>query len=486
MLMSCVVLGWLLCKAQLPMVFLGSEDIEDGMNVRVEAQLPDSIVTLVPKDIEHPSLWYSPAAAHEHNGEVWVWYQRVDKSVAEYMDQRALCLGVIRDGQWRLPELSPESPAWGGSNNVVMRRSPHKPTWGGFNVFQITPVGRGYQMLYWDQPNEKGDAGAMLARSQDGVRWSIDPPGTVFTEHNDAFSLLPVGKEFLLFQTALEEWPDKPYPDNLDKKRRVISLRMSKDLVHWSPQDVLLRPDAADKPETEFYLMKAFPYVGRYAGVLFKYYADPASPKKHSAIYVNELIVSDDARNWRRPFRDVALPFWTYAEPFTDSGRLCFVAGFQQGAIVMPTYRLFGLTAVAVEGEGAFTIPAVNMPSRGLLLHADVRRGWIEARAISADGAPEKEIAVVRAEQSDAGTIALAPPQDLLKDHIGIVRILVRMKDAKLYAITTVARADADAPRPSGFRSATRPLLSRCFSWLAGLVGGWNSDSSEQEYSEQE
>jgi len=67
--MSCVVLGWLLCKAQLPMVFLGPEDIEEGMNVRVEAQLPDSIVTLVPKDVEHPSLWYSPAAAHERDGD---------------------------------------------------------------------------------------------------------------------------------------------------------------------------------------------------------------------------------------------------------------------------------------------------------------------------------------------------------------------------------------------------------------------------------
>jgi hypothetical protein len=166
MLTSCVVLGWLLCKAQLPMVFLGPEDIEAGMNVRVEAQLPETVVTLVAKDADRPSLWYSPTAAHERDGEVWVWYQRVDKSAAEYMDQRALCLGVIRDGQWRLPELSPESPAWGGPNNVVMRRSPYKPTWGGFNVFQITRVGRGYQMLYWDQPNDTGEAGAMLARSK--------------------------------------------------------------------------------------------------------------------------------------------------------------------------------------------------------------------------------------------------------------------------------------------------------------------------------
>jgi hypothetical protein len=445
MLMGCVVLGWLLCKAQLPMVFLGPEDIEDARNVRVEAQLPETVVTLVPKDAEHPSLWYSPTAAQERDGEVRVWYQRVDKSVAEYSDQRALCLGFIRNGQWHFPELSPQSPAWGGPNNIVMRRSPYKPTWGGFNVFQIAAVGRGYRMIYWDQPNETGDAGAMVARSKDGVKWSIDTPGTVFTEHNDAFSLLPVGKEFLLFQTALEDWPDKPYPDNLDKKRRVITLRSSRDLVHWSPQDALLRPDGKDKPETEFYLMKSFPYAGRYAGLLFKYYADPALPGRHSAIYLNELIVSDDAGSWRRPFRDVALPFWTYAEPFTDSGRFRFVAGFQQGAIAMPTYRLFGLTAVVANGEGPFTIRAVNMPRRGLLLHVDVRTGWIEARAVSTDATSEHEVAVARAARSDANTIALVPAQSARKDPGGTVRLVVRMKDAKLFAITAAGKARADA-----------------------------------------
>ena len=81
--------------------------------------------------------------------------------------QRTLCLGVLRQGKWTLPNLREEAVAWGGPNNVVMRRSSKKPTWGGFNVFQIVRSGGVYQALYWDQPKQ-GPAGALLATSRDG------------------------------------------------------------------------------------------------------------------------------------------------------------------------------------------------------------------------------------------------------------------------------------------------------------------------------
>ena len=54
------------------------------------------------------------------------------------------------------------------------------------------------------------------------------------------------------------QWSDKPFEDNLPGMRRVISVRRSSDLRHWSPQEDVLLPDSIDSPETEFYLLKGF------------------------------------------------------------------------------------------------------------------------------------------------------------------------------------------------------------------------------------
>ena len=137
----------------------------------------------------------------------------------------------------------------------------------------------------------------MIARRQDWEKL----PGAVFTEHNDAFCLARIGSEYVVYQTALEPWPDKPFPDNLDKLKRVITLRTSPDLKTWSRQQPLLAPDAQDARETEFYLFKVFRYGHGYAGLIMKYYADPAKPGKHSAILRHELAVSEDGRPWQRP-----------------------------------------------------------------------------------------------------------------------------------------------------------------------------------------
>jgi len=230
-----------------PVVFLSPGDLVEAQSVAVEAQLPKASLALEAKDPQRPKLWYAPVAAEVTGRGARIWYQRVNSAEAEFSDQRVLCLGEIRNGDWNPPTLDPEPPAWGGVNNVCMRRSPYKPTWGGFNVFQIIRTGHEYRMLYWDQPDETGQAGAMLAASKDGARWQSDQ-GAVFTEHNDAFTLLPCNEEYLLYQTALEDWPDKPYADNLDKKRRVISIRRSRDLRIWTPQEILLRPEPKTDP----------------------------------------------------------------------------------------------------------------------------------------------------------------------------------------------------------------------------------------------
>ncbi|MCC6491369.1 MAG: hypothetical protein IT364_28020 [Candidatus Hydrogenedentes bacterium] len=434
--MSSLVLATALllsAAAEVSMPVLLPTDLVDPQGVRLEAQVPEPGMTLMEKDAERPTLWYAPVATRTAGDVVQLWYQRVNKGETEYSDQRTLCLGEIRDGQWTLPELSSEPLPWGGPNNVCLRRSPHKPTWGGFNVFQIVEAGDMLQMLYWDQPAETGEAGAMRATSRDGRVWE-KLSGAVFTEHNDAYSLIYVKGEYILYQTSLEPWPDKPYPDNLDKFKRVLCIRTSEDLQTWTPQEVFLRPDAQDPPETEFYLMKVFQYGSGYAGLIMKYYADPQKPKLHSAILKYELVVSEDTRTWVRPFRDTDLGFWSYADPFMVSGKMHF-AMWQDGAMVTVAYVPGRIVAAVAEGtEGSFKTKPFERPDAALALNADARNGWIEVSLLDGAGKPVDGAAPQRIEGTEGKRIPLAwPLESLPADCV----LSVRLSNAKVYAVAT-------------------------------------------------
>jgi hypothetical protein len=272
----------------------------------------------------------------------------------------------------------------------------------------------------------------MLATSTDGIQWD-KRSGTVFTEFNDAFTLLPDDGHYLLYQTALEDWPDKPYPDNLDKKRRVLTLRRSADLKAWTPQEVFLRPGAQDPPETEFYLMKAFRYGDGVLGLIMKYYADPALPGKHSAILKNELIVSRDGVQWTRPFRDTDLGFWSYADPFVLNNRLHFVV-WKDGGMNTVSYPRHRITAVcAGEGEGSFYTAPFETKHPVFTLDADASQGWIEARLLDGSGQPVRGVEAKRMEAMDKEDIAI--------DFAGAAgagpyRLGFRMRNAKVFAVS--------------------------------------------------
>ena len=438
MLFTAVAL--LLGANALPLVFLEPGDIEDAHNVRIEAQVATVGQVVQPKDPAKPTLWHWPIAVEQRDGRVRVWYQRVNKGEKEYADQRTLCLGIYTaNGAWELPALSSAAPAWGGPNNVVMTRAPYKPTWGGFNVFQMTSTADGYRLLYWDQP-EHGEAGAMLASSRDGEHWEKDPRGTVFTEHNDAFTLLKKDGAYLLFQTVLEDWPDKPFVDNLGKWRRVEALRESSDLVTWTKPAPLIRPDAEDAPTTEFYYMKAFPYAGRYLGLLMKYYADPEKPGQHSAILSNELMVSDDARTWKRPFRSTNVGFWSSVDPVTVNERLTFFAYDDKTGVALRTYRPLGMTAAHTEDTGDFVTRPFAMPAAGVTLNADARAGAIDVELLDANKKPVAGAEPVRLKGIDGTAAPLVWPKavvEAVRDQT--FRLRLRISKGSVYAISSAS-----------------------------------------------
>jgi hypothetical protein len=286
-----------------------------------------------------------------------------------------------------LPDLNLFPQSWEGPNNVVLQRSPHTPTWGGFNVFQMTgDAERGYHQLYWDQPSE-GEAGAMLASSTDGIHWKKDADRAVFTEHNDAYSLIERADEngHFLYQTRLQDWPEKPFRDNLPEKRRVISLRRSEDLQEWSPQEIILMPDGNDAPETEFYLLKVFHYIDRYTGLLMKYYGDPEQPGKHSAILRYEIVFSPDGRNWQRPYRSTDFGTWSYASPFEHQGKLCFVSYKKEG-ITLFSLRTDGIASCGSDGEGSFWTKPFEIADSDYSLNADCTNGEVAVSVLDENG----------------------------------------------------------------------------------------------------
>ena len=428
----------------LPMPFMFPDDLQDAQGVAVEAQPPEPGLVLLGKDPDRPKLWCAPVAAAAEGGRVRIWYQRVNTGEADYGDQRTLCVGELREGRWTLPALTEGAPVWGGPDNVCLRRSPHKATWGGFNVFQIVKADALYRMLYWDQPAAEGEAGAMLAVSRDGLMWEKEPVGAVFTEHNDAFTLLAKDGGYLLYQTALEDWPDKPYPDNLDKKRRVQTLRRSADLRSWTPQEVFLRPDAEDRPETEFYLMKAFRYGRGYLGLLMKYFGDPNMPNRHSALLAYELMASEDGVHWQRPFRKTDIGFWSYADPFPYEGRLHFVI-WKDGGMQTVAYAPDRLTAAVASNDGTFTTAPFVWPDGGLAIDADATGGWVEAVLLDAAGNAVAGRETVRFENIDGEALALAWRAPIPGEY----RVRFQLHHARVFALKT-------NPEPEPVRNAVR------------------------------
>ena len=372
------------------LLFWENSDIRDARDVEFRIQPFTRSQYLLEADPQSHSLWFSPSDAWPSGEDYRIYYQRIEKTQKEYADQRVWCMGILKaDGTFVLPDLDlfPDTPS--ELSNVILRRSPHKPTWGGFNVFQTVKTPGGLRLLYWDQPSQ-GEAGAMIAESMDGIHWRKGEDRAVFTEHNDAFSLLhdPSRKEYHLYQTRLRDWPDKPVADNIGPSRRIIALRRSKDLLSWSAQKDILVPDTMDAPTCEFYLLKAFRYGDRYAGFLMKYYADPNSPGKHSALYRNELILSRDGINWDRPYRNVDIGIWTYVTPFVHADHLC-VAAYDKGGLGLYQSRIDGLAGCGTEAEGSFMTQPFVMKTTQLLLNVDCScSGRVDVEILDPNGLP--------------------------------------------------------------------------------------------------
>lgn len=426
----------------LHMPFLQASDIVNPTGVQLNAQMPSTGPTFYDKTPDS-SVWQTPMASRQTDSNtVQIWYLRVDYGPSNPQDQLTLCLSEIDQGNWNLTQVSQTPAPWGGINNIVMRRSPFPSTWGGFAPHQIVEADNGLQMLFWDQPGPTGSAGAIRATSTNGTSWT-KATKTLFTDFNDNFTLRREGGTDYVYHEALQPWPDKPYPDNLPTYRRVISLRTSTDQLQTiTPVNIVnptLAPDALDPIETEFYCLKTFEYGSGYAGILWKYYADPARPNQHSQKFKYELVTSDDGVSWDRPYRDVDLGFYSYADPFFLDGKMWFLTQGRPNTAVEGDTLLKGWTEdrmVAASGTGSFRSQVFTTPDGHLALNANVSTGSVSVSALDANGTSIPGMAAFQI-TSGNGILEIPWNLSLLPEQMSL-QIAINGA-AKVYGITSIA-----------------------------------------------
>lgn len=286
----------------------------------------------------------------------------------------------------------------------------------------------------------------MIAHSKDGIRWEKEERDTaIFTERNDAYTLTRNHSEpeWLLYQTHLKPWPDKPYKDNLGSYRRGISIRRSPDLTNWTEQEIIMEADDHDALSAEFYLLKVFYYADRYVGLLRIYYADPRTPYVHSDIIRSELIFSKDGIQWVRPYRYTDIGAWSFASPFEYQGKLCLVAKHKSSLSLFCT-RIDGLACCRADAEGSFCTRPFVMPAAQLFVNADCRKGLISVELLDEWGSIIDNCTGSRCTFRDADKtdLPLKWGRKSTSDYAGrMVHLRFNMSQARIFSVYSIGDA---------------------------------------------
>jgi len=319
--------------------------------------------------IPDPTPQFALPAPHEHGG-WWLygWQQVAEEGTQRWWIVRArTCDGIHFESFERLYEESGEH-------------------WLGMSDFARNEKTGEILLLKW----ARGKPGHALwvYGSEDGVRWRLLKDEPVYHDH-DSFGVIwdPETKRYIVHQATYQP-REKKFPDNIgDGKRRVTHIRTSVDGVNWDPpEDVgfggpympeerLIVPDEQDPPELEFYRMRAFPYGDRYVAMVLNYAPSPqvVNPHGHRSKHGPQLScewwTSNDALEWRRPYRDHgaagdARGAMSHA-PFEVNGQLRWV--LDRNVYALDADRLVG---VHCRGNGQFSTRVLRMPGTPLSLNA--------------------------------------------------------------------------------------------------------------------
>jgi hypothetical protein len=172
--------------------------------------------------------------------------------------------------------------------------------------------------------------GLFIARSDDGVNWTLDSEGPVIVGPTDTFNSI-------LYDPAINRYVCYMRPIihcGMDRHaNRKLARCESADLVHWSIPEVILDTDERDAPGLEVFdepgmrgargRNKQFqgmePFIMNNCYIAFTWFYDAVK-----GIFTNELIHSSDGIHWQRE---------ALREPFIADGR---PEGFR-GKLIVPS-----------------------------------------------------------------------------------------------------------------------------------------------------
>ena len=244
-------------------------------------------------------------------------------------------------------------------------------------------------MFSWSRSRQKPWKGHALHSyaSRDGENW--EPLATPAYHDHDAFCVFwdPASAKFINMQTTYQAW-EKKYPDNIGAgKRRVLSIRTTRDGVHWDPpgdlafrqepfSEQLWTPDARDPTELELYRVCVFPHQGRYVGIVCLYAPSPqiANTRKgtrHGPGLGGQWCFSRDGVRWVRPDRETdaiaRLGFMPIPGLLRAGGVLHFYRANDPVIAGVPEDRIF---CVYCRANAEFSTRPFTVPDADLLLNA--------------------------------------------------------------------------------------------------------------------
>ena len=274
---------------------------------------------------------------------------------------------------------------------------------------------RRYKMLGYGEVD--GTRGYCVAHSPDGLRWELDD-GNPVLEGGDTCTLSrdPQTGEFLAFHKLTREYRGR--------RRRLVYLATSGDMLNWSEPRLAMAPDEIDDEQvraeggiaSEFYNMSSFPYGGQWLGLVthFRYAgkpeeSGPGQSGDDGPIDV-QLVHSRDGRTWSRcEDRSPVIPngphgydagcilgvanspivvddeMWIYYSAITTTH-----GGYlpkKEISIARAAWRLDGWVSLDAGPEGGMVeTVALNPAGTGLSVNADAARGKLRVELLDEEG----------------------------------------------------------------------------------------------------